>query len=147
MSISGTLLSLASSARPLYQLEESSASELVRHLAHPLFISASATLVGIFIAVVAVRSILRADDRNGGPSARRLMRAMDLTPIDRRLLRRLVRRSDMPNAACLLISRGCFDRASDDADLSDRERARCDDLARRLFADSPNDETAGDAVD
>ena len=144
MNLASATSTIMSSARPLYHIEEHGASAMIRQLADPLTISILATMIGAFIAVLAVRSIMRNDERRGRTSSRRLMRAMALPIGDRRLLRRLVRQSDVPNAACLLISRGCFDRAAEHADLSQRERAHCVELGHRLFPTACGNETMSD---
>ena len=75
-------------------------------------------IVGLMIAMalalitVSTISLVRRDRARHGPTYRRLCRALRIPVSDRRLLRRIARSIDVPCAASLLVSRGCFDAAA-----------------------------------
>lgn len=132
----GSVAASASSAVPIYRVGEPGPFSLRSLLDHPLLISALATMLGVLVAVMTVRSLLLRDDQQGGPSERRLLRAMEISPSDRRLLRRLAHRAGLPNASCLMISRGCLEHAVASADLEPDAVRRCQSLIDRLFSEA-----------
>jgi hypothetical protein len=52
------------------------------------------------------------DRARGGPLVRALTRSLGVDAAQRRFLNRVARSARLPNAGCLLISRGCFDHAA-----------------------------------
>jgi hypothetical protein len=90
-----------------------------------------AGLAAGLLAALVQRGV-RHDRAAHGPALRRLTRALGLSLLDRHTLRRLARTGNVRFAACLLISRGCFDAAvarANDRRLSPGDLAR---LRRRI---------------
>jgi hypothetical protein len=76
-----------------------------------LVIAGLLVAMALALAVLAARSLIGRDRARGGPTCRRLCRALGVRVAQRRRLERVARRAGVPSAASLLMSRGCYDAA------------------------------------
>lgn len=89
-------------------------------------------LLGGLLATVAVIDLIHRKRDSGSLASNVLMRAAGLNRKDRRLLRHVARAADLPNAGCLLLSRGCFEHAARMANERGIDRSEISALQRRV---------------
>lgn len=87
------------------------------------------------IAALWLAWILYQDNKQHGPAARRLGRRLGLRRRELHMLHVVAEHAELPSAACLLISRGCFDVAAEHVSISHEQRRFLHAIRRRLFGD------------
>ena len=102
---------------------------------HPMLWTSLIAMIAAALAVAAMRSLQRADDKSGGPGFRALASGLDLSRANRRLLGRVAARAGIESPAAILISRGSFDHAVRTASPCSRDARRLRGLRSRIFTD------------
>lgn len=97
----------------------------------PALVGGLLIAMALALASVAIQSLVRGDRRRWGPTTRRFCRALRISSSQRRLLDRSARLVGARGAACLLLSRGCFDVAAARAGTADALRLAV--IRRRVF--------------
>lgn len=85
------------------------------------------------LAVLALRSLVRRDRRDHGPTLRRFARALGVPASERRLLRRMAHRAGVAVPAAALLSRGCFDSVTRGVEPASPEGRRLAAIRCRVF--------------
>jgi len=88
--------------------------------------------LGVLLGVAAAGDLLRRRRERGEWVFALMCAEAGLTRADRRTLRELACKAGLPNPGCLLLSRGCFDRAASAAAASGMDRDRIESLRRRI---------------
>jgi len=95
-------------------------------------------IFGFILTVIAatwLAWLMYQDNKRHGPTARRLGAWLGLNRDELGLLRVVAAHAELPSAACLLISRGCFDAAAARASVQRGQRQRLRDIRKRIFED------------
>ena len=128
-----TLPLIIGAVPPAYELRPVS-EPLIPGVSGEMLLAAALAAPGAALAAWLVLTALRRDRARGGPGERLLARSLRLTRDQLRLLRRAARAADLPNAACLLISRGCFDFAVERYAARGGDSAALRGLRRKLYS-------------
>jgi len=123
---------VATAAAPAYELRPP-AEPLIPGLSGEILFAAVLAAPGAVLAAWLMLTALRRDRARGGPGERVLARSLRLSREHLRILRRAARAADLPNAACLLISRGCFDFAAERYAARGGDPAPLQGLRRKLY--------------
>ncbi len=92
-------------------------------------------VVGVLAIVIAIADLLRRDRVGGHLTARLMAQAIGIDRRELRLLSTLARGAAFPSPCCLMISRGCFDRAVQKT-RTQLDQSVIAHLRRRLFGES-----------
>jgi len=92
-------------------------------------------ILSTLVAILATVDLVYRRRRRGARASAVLMQAAGLDREERRLLRRIARAAKLPNAGCLLLSRGCFQHATDVAARHGIDRSAIERLHERLASD------------
>jgi hypothetical protein len=95
-----------------------------------IMLGASLVFLAVFVAAVAITSLVKRDRARFGPATRRFCHALGVGSADRRLLESRARGVGV-RCAALLISRGCFDAAAARAPADEARRLAT--IRRRVF--------------